>query len=46
MEYLVSQGIAQNRLTMIGFGETKPIASNNTKKGRETNRRVEILFTK
>ena len=46
MEYLVSQGIAQNRLTMIGFGETKPIASNNTQKGRETNRRVEILFTK
>ena len=46
MNYLVSQGIAQNRLSMKGFGETKPLASNETIKGRETNRRVEVLFTK
>jgi outer membrane protein OmpA-like peptidoglycan-associated protein len=46
LNYLVSQGIAQNRLVMRGFGETKPIASNETRKGRETNRRVEVLFTK
>ena len=46
MEYLVSQGIAQSRLTMIGFGETKPTASNETQAGREQNRRVEVLFTK
>ena len=46
MEYLVSQGIAQNRLTMIGFGETKPTVSNETQEGREQNRRVEVLFTK
>jgi len=46
MNYLVSKGIAQNRLVMKGFGETKPLASNETIKGRETNRRVEVLFTK
>jgi outer membrane protein OmpA-like peptidoglycan-associated protein len=46
MEYLISQGIAQSRLSMIGFGETKPTVSNETQEGRETNRRVEILFTK
>ena len=46
VNHLVSQGIDQNRLSRIGFGETKPIASNKTQKGRETNRRVEVLFTK
>jgi len=46
MKYLVSQGVAQERLSMIGFGETKPAASNETQKGRELNRRVEVLFTK
>ena len=46
VDHLVSQGIDQNRLSRIGFGETKPIASNKTQKGRETNRRVEVLFTK
>ena len=46
VNYLVSQGIDQNRLRRMGFGETKPIASNKTQKGRETNRRVEVLFTK
>jgi len=46
VNYLVSQGVAKSRLTMMGFGETKPTASNETKQGREMNRRVEVLFTK
>jgi len=46
VNYLVSKGIASDRLSMIGFGETKPAASNETQKGREMNRRVEVLFTK
>jgi outer membrane protein OmpA-like peptidoglycan-associated protein len=46
VNYLINQGIAKNRLTMKGFGETKPAASNDTKRGRELNRRVEVLLTK
>jgi outer membrane protein OmpA-like peptidoglycan-associated protein len=46
INYLVSKGVAKDRLTMKGFGETKPIASNKTREGREKNRRVEVLFTK
>ena len=45
IKYLVSQGVAGKRLVMKGFGEAKPLASNETRKGRETNRRVEVLFT-
>jgi len=46
INYLVSQGVARDRLTMKGFGETKPIASNKTREGREKNRRVDVLFKK
>ncbi|MBW2484871.1 MAG: OmpA family protein, partial [Deltaproteobacteria bacterium] len=46
INYLVSQGVAKERLTMKGFGETKPAASNETREGRELNRRVEVQFTK
>ena len=45
VNYLVSQGIDRNRLTMKGYGETMPVASNKTQEGRELNRRVEVLFT-
>jgi OmpA-OmpF porin, OOP family len=44
VEYLVSRGIAADRLTSKGFGETQPIASNETKEGRAQNRRVELLL--
>jgi outer membrane protein OmpA-like peptidoglycan-associated protein len=46
VRYLVSQSVARNRLTIKGFGETRPAASNDREKGRELNRRVEVLFTK
>lgn len=45
MEYLVSHGIEAGRLTAKGFGESKPIASNDTPEGKEQNRRVEFLIT-
>jgi outer membrane protein OmpA-like peptidoglycan-associated protein len=41
--YLVSHGIAQDRLRSRGFGETAPIGSNATDEGRQLNRRVEFV---
>ena len=40
--YLVKKGIAEERLEAIGFGPTKPIASNKTEPGRTQNRRTEF----
>ena len=42
MNYLIEKGIPSNRMTAIGYGEDRPIADNNTREGRRTNRRVEI----
>lgn len=41
-EYLIKQGIAANRLKYKGFGETAPIATNETPEGRQENRRTEF----
>lgn len=43
--YLMSKGIAESRLIAIGFGETKPVADNNTSSGKLKNRRVELRTT-
>lgn len=40
--YLNAQGIDSRRFSVIGYGETRPIASNATAEGRALNRRVEI----
>ncbi len=42
--YLVSQGVDGSKIVTTGRGETMPIVSNNTRKGRAQNRRVEILL--
>ena len=39
---LVEQGVAADRLTTAGKGETMPVASNKTKEGRAENRRIEV----
>lgn len=44
--YLVSKGIAAERLFTEGFGSTKPVADNATAEGRAQNRRVEIKVRK
>jgi len=42
MDYLASHGIASYRLSAKGYGETLPIASNETEEGRAQNRRVQL----
>lgn len=42
--YLSAAGILNDRIESIGFGETQPVANNNTEAGKELNRRVEITL--
>ena len=44
MQYLISQGVKPDMISARGFGEAKPIAPNNTAKGRAQNRRVELTL--
>lgn len=46
MEYIVSKGIDASRITSHGYGETKPVATNDTDEGRQLNRRVEFKILK
>jgi outer membrane protein OmpA-like peptidoglycan-associated protein len=36
------RGVAENRIEVVGYGKTMPIATNDTELGRQKNRRVEI----
>lgn len=40
--HLISNGVDQRRVTTIGYGESMPIADNNSEAGRQLNRRVEL----
>jgi len=42
-DFLSSRGVDRSRIEAVGFGETRPIASNESAEGRATNRRVEIV---
>jgi OmpA-OmpF porin, OOP family len=46
VDYLVGQGISKDRLVAKGFGESKPIDTNDTDAGRANNRRVEFTVLK
>lgn len=43
--YLMGRGVAGGRISTIGYGETQPVASNDTVEGRQQNRRVEIVLS-
>jgi len=43
LKYLESRGIDSDRLSAGGYGEYQPVASNETKEGKQLNRRVEIV---
>jgi len=42
--YLTAQGVNSGRLQAVGRGETEPIAVNDTERGRQLNRRVEVAI--
>lgn len=46
VEHLIASGISSSRLTYKGYGFDKPVASNDTKEGRQQNRRTEFEITK
>ena len=44
LDFLVIAGVETARLTSRGYGETKPIADNNTDEGKSKNRRTEVVI--
>ncbi len=42
--YLIKHGINEDRMTIIGYGESRPIMSNDTEEGRRLNRRTEVII--
>jgi outer membrane protein OmpA-like peptidoglycan-associated protein len=42
--YLVGRGVDKGRLTAVGYGETRPIDTNQSEAGRARNRRVELVI--
>lgn len=46
VDYIVSKGIIATRFQQVGYGETKPLATNDTDDGKALNRRVEFTINK
>lgn len=44
VEFLINQGVNQNLISAQGFGESNPVASNDTSDGRSQNRRIEVTL--
>lgn len=42
-QYLISRGIPENRIVSVGYGETRPVAPNDTADGKHRNRRIEFV---
>jgi OmpA-OmpF porin, OOP family len=45
-EYLIQKGVAANRVTAKGYGDTQPVAYNTTEEGKQKNRRTEVRIIK
>jgi len=43
VQFFISNGIEQNKIYAVSYGDSRPIASNSTEEGRKQNRRIEIL---
>ncbi len=46
MQYLLDRGVTAERLSAVGYGESRPVSSNKTKRGRSENRRVDFMILK
>jgi len=46
MDYIISRGVSPSRIRSEGYGETKPVAPNDTPENRQLNRRVEFTILK
>jgi outer membrane protein OmpA-like peptidoglycan-associated protein len=46
VQYLASQRIKSDRMLAVGYGESRPVDTNKTEKGRAQNRRVEFMLIK
>ncbi len=44
-DYMVRKGISKDRVTAVGYGYSRPKASNDTEEGRRQNRRIEVRVT-
>ncbi|GAB4192750.1 MAG: OmpA family protein [Wenzhouxiangellaceae bacterium] len=44
-QYLIDKGVSADRMTSRGYGEDRPVASNETDAGRAQNRRTELVIT-
>lgn len=44
--YLIKKGIAAERVTAKGYGDSRPVASNDSESGKQKNRRTEVNITK
>ncbi|MDV2859905.1 OmpA family protein [Psychrobacter sp. CAM01] len=42
--YLTARGVASNRINVVAYGESRPVADNSTDYGRQQNRRVELTI--